>query len=168
MIKLLMLLGLLRRVYAMPRTVDDDPLQKFMYRVSIPGYPTGLGFTTVGDFEREMAVVEYAEGMFEYFHKLSGRQKVTDIIFARGAFRDSHMYDIYAATLTDPKHRTTVTVEILDRYGRPAREYSLAEAWASKLVVGGLDAASDEVIVDSMTITFEYFLGDKSALQTRG
>ena len=160
-LRIMLFLGFIKPVYAMPRTVDDDPLQKFMYRVSIPGYPAALGFTTVGNFVREMGVVEYAEGMFEYFHKLSGRQKVTDIVFERGAYRDQHMYDIYAETLNDPKHRTTVTIEVLDRYQEVGREYVLANAWCSKLEVNGLDASSDEVLVDQMTITFEYFLNDR-------
>ena len=161
-LRLLLLMGFVKPVYAMPRTVNEDPLQKFMYRVRIPGYPASLGFTTVGSFVREMGVIEYAEGMFEYFHKLSGRQKVTDIEFERGAYRDHHAYNLYAETLNDPKHRTTVTIEVLDRYQRVAREYVLANAWCSKLEVSGLEAASDEVLVDKMTITFEYFLNDRT------
>ena len=162
LIRVAILFGLLTPVYAMPRTVNDDPLQKFMYRVRIPGYPAALGFTTVGSFVREMGVIEYAEGMFEYFHKLSGRQKVTDIEFERGAYRDQHAYNLYAATLNDSKHRTTVTIEVLDRYQRVAREYVLANAWCSKLEVSDLDASSDEVLVDKMTITFEFFLNDRT------
>ena len=165
LIRALLFLGIARQVHAMPRTVNDDPLQKFMYRVRIPGYPAALGFTKVGSFVREMGVVEYAEGMFEFFHKLSGRQKVTDIEFERGAYRDNHAYNLYAATLNDPKSRTTVTVEVMDRYQRVAREYVLANAWCSKLEVDGLDASSDEVLVDKMTITFEFFLNDKTSIR---
>ena len=152
------LLGLARRVHAMPRTVNDDPLQKFMFRVRVPGQPSSLGFSKVGSFVREMAVVEYLEGMFAHVHKLSGRQKVSDIEFERGAYRDRHMQDIYEATLRDPKHRTTVTVEVMDRYGRVAKEFVLANAWCSKIEEGDLDASSDEVVVNKMTITFEHFL----------
>ena len=162
LIFIMLFFGLVKPVHAMPRTINDDPLQKFMYRVRIPGYPAALGFTKVGSLVREMAVVEYAEGMFEYFHKLSGRQKVTDIDFERGAYRDQHAYNLYAATLNDPKHRTTVTIEVMDRYQRVAREYVLANAWCSKLEVSDLDASSDEVLVDKMTITFEYFLNDRT------
>lgn len=167
LILFLTFLGVVKPVYAMPRTIDDDPLQKFMYRVSIPGYPPGMGFSTIGNFVREMGVVEYAEGMFEYFHKLSGRQKVTDIVFERGAYRDEYMFTIYNDTLTDPKHRTTVTIEVMDRYQQPCRDYVLAEAWGSKIEQNGLDASSDEILIDQLTITFEYFLGDKSTVQHR-
>ena len=154
----LLFFGAARRVHAMPRTVNDDPLQKFMFRVRIPGYPASLGFSKVGSFVREMAVVEYLEGMFAHAHKLSGRQKVSDIEFERGAYRDSHMQDIYEAALRDPKHRTTVTIEVMDRYERVAKEFVLANAWCSKIEEGDLDASSDEVIVNKMTITFEHFL----------
>ena len=32
----------------MARTFANDPLQKFMFRVTIPGLPTGIGFQKVG------------------------------------------------------------------------------------------------------------------------
>lgn len=149
---------ILTPVYAMPRTVEDDPLQKFQYRVRIPGYPAGLGFTKISAIKRTMGVIEYAEGMFDYFHKLSGRQKVEAITFERGAYRDDHMKNLYDSTLKDSKHRTTVTIEILDRYGQVGRTYVLAEAWVSELEVADLDASSDDVVIDKMTIQFEYFL----------
>ena len=157
--------GLMKFVHAMPRTVNDDPLQKFMFRVRIPGYPASLGFTKVGSFVRETAVIEYLEGMFAHVHKLSGRQKVSDIDFERGAYRDRHAQNIYEATLTNPKHRTTITIEVMDRYQRVAREYVLANAWCPKLEVGDLDASSDEVLVDKMTIAFEFFLNDNSVIR---
>ena len=166
--KILEFCKIVKPVYAMPRTVDEDPIQKFMYRVRIPGYPAGLGFTKISSFKKEMNIVEYAEGMYEYFHKLAGRQKVTDITFERGAYRDYHMANLYFNTLRDPKHRTTVTIEILDRYGGTAREYILAEAWAASLETDGVDASSDDVVIDKMTIAFEYFLSDETALQMRG
>ena len=165
LIRSVLLFRLARPVHAMPRTVNDDPLQKFMYRVRIPGYPASLGFTKVGGFKREMAVIEYFEGMFAHAHKLSGRQKVADIVFERGAYRDRHAQDLYEATLTDPKHRTTVTVEVMDRFQRVAREYVLANAWCSALETDDLDASSDEVLVDKMTITFELFLNDRTSIR---
>lgn len=46
----------------MARTIANDPLQKFMFRVTVPGLPTGLGFQKVGGLTREVGVVEYLEG----------------------------------------------------------------------------------------------------------
>jgi len=145
----------------MPRTVDQDPLQKFMFRVLVPGFPN-IGFMKVGGLTRETNVVEYIEGMYQYAHKLAGREKINEMVFERGAFRESELEQVYFRTLQDHLHRMTITLEILNRYGDVRRAYTLAEAWASKIEVGDLDAASDEVIVDKMTIQFEYFLDDNN------
>jgi phage tail-like protein len=146
----------------MPRTVDQDPLQKFMFRVSIPGYPQGLGFTKVGGLTKETNVIEYIEGMYQYPHKLAGREKISEMTFERGAFRENELETMFRRTLQDHLHRTTITIEILNRYGDVRRSYTLAEAWASKFEMGELDASSDDVIIDKMTIQFEYFLDDNN------
>ena len=145
----------------MPRTVDQDPLQKFMFRILIPGFPD-IGFMKISGITRETNVIEYIEGMFQYAHKLAGREKINELTFERGAFKESELEQIYFRTLHDHLHRTTITIEILNRYGDVRRTYVLAEAWASKVEVGELDAASDEVVVDKMTIQFEYFLNDNN------
>lgn len=148
---------LLRQVFAMPRTVDEDPLQKFQFRVIVPGYPK-MGFTKIANISRETNVVVYTEGCFQYSHKLAGREKIPSLTFERGAFKDSEMEQIYFDTLKDHLHRKTITIEILNRYGDVRRTYVLCEAWASKVEIGELDASSDEVIIDKLTIEFEYFL----------
>ena len=40
------------------RTMEADPLQSFMFKVSIPGLPTGVGFQKIGGLSREVEVVE--------------------------------------------------------------------------------------------------------------
>lgn len=53
----------LMKARAMARTIDQDPLQSFMFKVQISGLPTGVGFQKVGGINREVAVVEYLENM---------------------------------------------------------------------------------------------------------
>jgi phage tail-like protein len=120
------------------------------------------GFMKVGGLTRETNVVEYIEGMYQYAHKLAGREKISEMTFERGAFKESELEQIYFRTLKDHVHRTTITLEILNRYGDVRRTYTLAEAWASKIEIGELDATSDDVVVDKMTIQFEYFLDDNN------
>lgn len=70
----------------MARTIANDPLQKFMFRVTVPGLPTGLGFQKVGGLTREVGVVEYLEGLYQYTHKLPGREKVGEVTLERGSY----------------------------------------------------------------------------------
>ena len=58
------------------RTIKEDPLQSFMFRVQLSGMSGELGFTKVAGLSREVAVVEYFENMYEHAHKLPGRESV--------------------------------------------------------------------------------------------
>lgn len=140
---------------AMSRTIADDPLQKFMFRLSIEGLPTEIGFMKVGGLSREIEVIEYLEGMFKHAHKLSGREKFTELTLERGMFADTTLEDLFKKVLTDSVSRTTITLSYLDRVGAVKRQYILEEAWASKWESGNLDASSADVLVEKATIQFE-------------
>ena len=146
-----------KSIFAMPRTIDQDPLQKFMFRVIIPEFPE-IGFTKVAGLSREIGVTEYLEGMYQYAHKLAGREKINEITLERGAYYEQEPEKVLGFTLQNHLHRTTITIQILNRFKEVRRQYILAEAWCNKVEIGDLDATSDEVIVDKMTIQFEYFL----------
>lgn len=142
----------------MARTIANDPLQKFMFRVTVPGLPAGIGFQKVGGLTREVGVVEYLEGLYQYTHKLPGREKVGEVTLERGSYASKDLETQYKKVLTDPNVRNTVIIEILDRFGNAKRTYKLAEAWVSKWEGSDLDASSDDVAIEKMTLQFEYFL----------
>lgn len=140
------------------RTMEQDPLQSFMFRVSIEGLPTGVGFQKVGGLSREVAVVEYLENMYDHTHKLPGRETVGEITFERGAYADDYLQTQYETVINNSNFRSTVTIQICDRLGNIRREFQLAECWFSKYECGDLDATSDDVIIETLTMQFEYFL----------
>ena len=140
------------------RTFANDPLQKFMFRVTIPGLPTGIGFQKVGGLTREVGVVEYLEGLYEYTHKLPGREKVGEVTLERGAYASKELEDLYKSILAPNGNRVTVTIEILNRFGETKRSYTLEDAWVSKWEGSDLDATSDDVAIEKMTLQFERFL----------
>ena len=140
------------------RTVANDPLQKFMFRVTIPGLPAGIGFQKVGGLTREVGVVEYLEGLFEYTHKLPGREKVGEVTLERGAYASKELEKLYKDILSPSGNRVTVTIEILNRFGETKRSYTLEDAWVSKWEGSDLDATSDDVAIEKMTLQFERFL----------
>lgn len=140
------------------RTVANDPLQKFMFRVSIPGLPKGLGFQKVGGLSREVGVVEYLEGLSQHTHKLPGREKVGEVTLEKGAYASNDLENYYKTVLGNKFARNTVVIEILDRFGNVKRTFKLAEAWASKFEASDLDATSDDVAIEKLTLQFEYFL----------
>lgn len=140
------------------RTIEADPLQSFMFRVSIPGLPTGVGFQKVGGLSREVEVVEYLENMYDHSHKLPGRETVSDVTFERGMYADDYLQGIYEKVFNNNMVRNTVVIQVCDRFGKIRREFKCAEAWFSKYECADLDATSSDVIIETLTMIFEYFL----------
>lgn len=152
------LLGLVSINAYAARTTSVDPLQKFKFRLTIPGLPAGIGFQKVSGLTQEVGVTEYDEGGFSHTHKLPGRQKVGEVTAERGSYADKSFQNLLQQTLTNPSMRNTIIFEQLDRYGKAVRTYKLAEAWVSKWEGSDFDASSDDVAIEKLTIQFEYFL----------
>lgn len=140
------------------RTTSVDPLQKFKFRLTIPGLPAGIGFHKVSGLTHELEVIEYDEGGFDYTHKLAGKQKVGEVVAERGVYANTDLHAVLRRNLTNPNLRSTVIFEQLDRFGRPVKTYKLAEAWVSKWEGSDADATSGDVAIEKITIQFEYFL----------
>ena len=140
------------------RTIEADPLQSFMFKVSIPGIPTGVGFQKVGGLGREVEVVEYFENMYDHAHKLPGRESVSEVTFERGMYADDYLQTLYEKVFNNNTVRNTVVIQVCDRFGAIKREFKCAEAWFSKYECADLDATSSDVIIETLTMVFEYFL----------
>lgn len=143
---------------ALARTFAEDPLQSFRFKVTIEGLPSGVGFQKVGGLSREIAVSEYLESMYDHTHKLPGRETVGEVTFERGMYADANLKSLYESIFTNRANRKTVTIQICDRFGNPKREFKCAECWFSKYEVADLDATSDDVIIETLTMQMEYFL----------
>jgi len=139
------------------RTSSEDPLQKFKFRVTIPGIPSQIGFQKVSGLSKEVNVVEYDESAFEYTHKLPGKTKFGEVTMERGMFSDSSMLD-QMKVIQNPDYRTTMIVQLMDRFGNVQRTWKLAEAWISKWEGSDLDATSDDVAIETITVQYEYML----------
>ena len=145
-------------VNAMARTTSLDPLQKFKFRLTIPGLPSGIGFQKVSGLSEELGVTEYDEAGYSHTRKLPGRSKVSEVTCERGEYADNAFHKLLKKTLTNPNMRTTIVIQRLDRYGAVKRTYKLAEAWASKWEGSDFDATSDDVAIETLTLQFEYYL----------
>lgn len=145
-------------VLAMGRSIANDPLQKYKYRVSIPGLDAGIGFSKVSGLKRETAVTEYDESGYEHTLKLSGKEKVGNITCERGMFASNDLEALYKKTLSNSQNRQTITITSYDKNGNSRRTWHLAEAWVSTWEGTDFDAKSSDVATEKITIEFEYFL----------
>lgn len=139
------------------RTSSEDPLQKYKFRVSIPGVPSQIGFQKVSGLSEEVNVVEYDESAYAYTHKLPGKAKFGEVTLERGMFSDNSMLE-QLKVIQNPEFRTTIIIQLMDRFGNVQRTWKLAEAWISKWEGSDLDATSDDVAIETITVQYEYML----------
>ena len=146
------------RAYAMARSRTQDPLQGFMFRVSIDGIPSEVGFQSVSGLSREVEVVEYLESMYDHAHKLPGRESFGEITFARGMYpEDNYLRDAYEKCFQKgDDYRSEVTLTICDRAGTPRKYFGFAEAWFSSYTPGDLDSTSSDVVIENLVMQYEY------------
>lgn len=140
------------------RTTASDPLQKFKFSVAIPGLPTSIGFQKISGLTEETNVAEYNEGGTDFTMKMPGIMSVGEVVCERGEYADTNFHDLMHRTLTDMNLRNTVVITKKNRYGDVARVYKLANAWVSKWEGSEMDAGSDDVAIEKITIQFEYYL----------
>ena len=102
----------------------------------------------------ENEIIDYYENTYDYAHKLPGRQSVGEVTFEKGMYADKKFADYYENLLKDKK-RHTVTVGIYDRFGTLKRTFTFNDCWFSKYEVADLDATSDDVLIETLTMQSE-------------
>lgn len=151
-------LGVSRKeVNAMARTFASDPLQKFNFSITIDGLPAAVGFQKIGGLSREIGVATYSEAGYNAEHKLKGRQVGGQLTCERGAYASKELEKLFKDALTDKNHpkRKDISIRLLDRDGAVRRAWRAAGCWVSKWEIDDLDATSDDVIIEKLTIEYE-------------
>ena len=142
------------KTYAMARTMEQDPLMCFMFKVKIDGIDCTIGFQKIGGLSKEIAVVDYFENMYQHAHKLPGRESIGEVTFEKGMFADKEFVNYYE-NLFSTHNRYNISVIICDRFGTPKRIYDFTDCWFSKYEISDLDSSSDDVLVETLTMQSE-------------
>jgi phage tail-like protein len=132
-----------------------DPLPSFRFLVEIAGIQqasfmecTGLG--------SHIEVVEYREGEDPItVRKLPGRVSYPDIVLKWGVTTSRELYDWHRAIIQGQLQRKNGSVVLLAADGTPTVRWNFFNAWPSKWDGPTLNAMSNNVAVESLTITCE-------------
>ena len=63
--------------------------------------------------------------------------------------------DLFTSALSDRGARKDITITLQDRDGNSKRSWRASECWVSKWEIDDLDATSDDVIIEKLTIEYE-------------
>lgn len=143
-----------------PRTFH----KKFKFLVEVDQLASA-GFQKASELSVEVAAIEYHEGGSLIPNKSPGRLKFSDITLERGATKDQDLFDWFSevaeaaanAGLVEPLFKRNVDIVQQDRDGTTLRRWSLSGAWPTKFVAGAWDNEADENVIESVTLTYDFF-----------
>ena len=126
---------------------------------------TSSGFQKCSELSVEIAKVEYFEGGSLIPNKSPGRLTFSDVTLERGATQDRDLFSWFqdvAITssglgLADVNYKRNLDIVQQDRDGVTLRRWSLSRAWPVKFVAGDWDNGSDENVIESVTLTYDFF-----------
>ena len=138
----------------------DIEFQGAFFSMEIDGVSVGM-FTACSGLSLEFEVMEQKamtkEGK-QVVLSAPGRAKYTEVVFKRGFTPDKTLME-WATKVSEAKEKTpykTGAIVVLDRQGKEVARFSLLNMWPSKISVSDLDAASDSMMVEELTIQHEF------------
>lgn len=173
----------------MARSSIVDPLEKFRFAIqwTSDGDSEGtalvrLGFHDVQMPKRSTNSIAYREGIDpDISQQAPGLSSMEDIVMSRGVIIEDANYEFYkwvsavhkptaghvgrealggrAADAASHNFRKDVTIQMLDREGNVARQWTLFQAWPVNFEPGSdLDASEDgEKSLEKLTLKYEDF-----------
>ena len=147
-------------VIGTPRTFH----KKFKYIVEIDGI-ANAGFQKCSELSVEVANVQYSEGGALIPNKSPGRLTFADVTLERGATMDRDLFDWMEevadasanAGINEPEFKRNLDIVQQDRDGSELRRWRLNNAWPVKFVAGEWDNEADENVIESVTLTYDFF-----------
>ncbi|HHG84044.1 MAG TPA: phage tail protein [Bacteroidetes bacterium] len=142
------------------------PHTGFHFRVSfmIPGTkdlsPVEAHFQSVSGLDGGFSSVNYAEGgIAGYSHKLTDRSSFGPLVLKRGMTEDKALSRWCEATfLTMRTVPVNVLVSLLDSKQEPVENWLVIHAIPTKLNTSGFDATSSQVVMETLTMDYQYFI----------
>lgn len=151
----------------------EEPLQGFKFIVNIPQIGD-MAFSKISGLEVETEVVNYREGTDPLTQrKIPGMAIYPVVTMERGLASDRRLEDWFqevtnmvqtpgaeapAGRKSFQDLRKIITITLYSRQGQKKREWKLKDAWPSKLTIGDLDAASSEVVIQTLELQHEGIL----------
>ena len=126
-------------------------------------------FQKMSELSVEAAKIEYHEGGALIPIKDPGRLTFSDVTLERGSSTDfdfhNWMRDVADASLAEggtglimPQFKADdIAVIQRDRDNSILREWDLVGAWPTKYVAGDWDNTVDEVVIETLTLTYDFF-----------
>ncbi len=134
------------------------PMPKFRFEVDLGSEMKGVAFQEVSGMDAENQIIEYRKSNSPEFstEKLPGIVKYGNITMKRGIFvNDNTFWNWHKQISMNTIKRRTVIIKLLDENGKTTMQWTLTNAWPTKITSTDLKSDGNEVAVDTIEIAHE-------------
>lgn len=133
------------------------PLPKFYFSVDL-GDLKDVAFQEISGMDKEVQPLEYRHGNNKLFStiKMPGMVKHGNITMKRGIFvKDNTFWDWMAETKMNVIKRREVIIRLLDEAGKVTMQWTLTNAFPTKISSTDLKSEGNEVAIDTIELAYE-------------
>jgi phage tail-like protein len=133
----------------------NDPFMAFRFLVTFDNLPKG-GFSSCSGLQMETEVLDFIEGgVNSHTWKFATRSKQTNLTLKRGIV-NKVLWDWYYDITVGKMKFQNVTVAVMDSAGaQPVIEFQLLQAFPVKWIGPELDAAQNNVAVETLELAHQ-------------
>jgi phage tail-like protein len=133
------------------------PLPQFHFSVQL-GDGIEAKFQEVSGLDSETHPIEFRHGDSPRFSpiKMPGLQKAGDVTLRRGVVAvGSDFWNWLNEIKMNTIKRRTVVIKLVDQSGTPKMQWSLSNAWPSKVTGADLKAAGNDIAIETLVLVHE-------------
>ena len=134
------------------------PMPKFRFEVDLGTELKGVAFQEVSGMDVENQIIEYRKSNSTEFstEKMPGIVKYGNVTMKRGIFvNDYTFWQWHDKISMNTIKRRDVLIKLLDESGNVTMQWTLANAWPTKITSTDLKSDGNEVAVDTLEIAHE-------------
>jgi len=137
------------------------PMPKFRFEVDFGTDIKGVSFQEVSGMDVENQIIEYRKSNSPLFstEKMPGIAKYGNVTMKRGVFvNDNTFWAWYNQISMNTIKRRTVLIKLLDENGKVTMQWTLINAWPTKITSTDLKSDGNEVAIDTLEIAHEQLI----------
>lgn len=142
---------------------DEDrgaiwPDQTFHFVVKFVDSDTTIPFQDISGLDTEAQTIEYrhGNGATLYPQKMPGLGKVNSVTMKTGTFEgQNELFAWFSKIKLNTTARETVTISLMDEQGAAMMEWTLHNAWPTKITSASASTADNSSEIDQLDLAFE-------------